>query len=310
MSEEIKLNSVIKWAGGKKQLLNQLNNEIDKIEDIKNMTYIEPFVGAGALFLDLIEKRKFKKYIINDLNTKLINMYIQIRDNPHKLMTKIEKLKQEYLAIEDSELKKEYYYKIRKSFNEINLKGNLADIEKLNQSAYFIFLNKTGFNGLYRENKKGEFNVPIGSYKNPSIYIEKDILNLSKALNIKEDNKFIVEIKNTDYKDLLKNVNENVFIYFDPPYRPITVGGFNSYNRSEFNDKEQIELANFIKKSDVKGAKTMLSNSDPKNLDEKDEFFDDLYSDFNIKRVYARRSINSNGKARGNITELLITNFD
>jgi len=292
----------LKWAGGKSQLLDEIIQELPmNIKKIEK--YVEPFVGAGAVFLYFLENDYFEEYIINDINSKLINLYMVIRDNPQDLIKEMQKLKTKYLNAEYEE-KEKLFYEIRDNFNK-------SDCKDIKLAAYFIFLNKTCFNGLYRENSKGNFNVPFGKYKNPSFFDELQIMEISRLLSLKNENdEFKVKILNKSFSELEEYIDNNTFVYCDPPYRPVTVGGFTSYNKSNFNDEAQILLRDFYKVIDAKGAKGMLSNSDPKNLDEKDNFFDDLYSDFSIKRVYAKRNINSVGSGRGKITELLITNYD
>lgn len=292
----------LKWAGGKSQLLDEIIQELPI--DIKNFKrYVEPFVGAGAVFLFFLENNYFEEYIINDINYKLINLYTIIRDNPQELIKEIQELKTKYINSEYEE-KEKIFYEIRDSFNKNESVG-------VKLAAYFIFLNKTCFNGLYRENSKGNFNVPFGKFINPSFFDEEQIIEISKLLNLKNKNgEFKVKILNKSFNELEEYIDSNTFVYCDPPYRPVTIGGFTSYNKSNFNDEAQILLRDFYKTLDTKGAKIMLSNSDPKNLNEEDNFFDDLYSDFNIKRVYAKRNINSVGSKRGKITELLITNYN
>jgi len=291
----------LKWAGGKTQLLDEIISRLPK--DIRNIKrYVEPFVGAGSVFLYFLENEYFEEYIINDINSKLINLYKVIRDNLEELIGEITELKNKYLSLEMEE-REELFYFIRGKFNSL-------DCNKVQLAAYFIFLNKTCFNGLYRENLKGEFNVPFGKHKNPSFFDETLLLGISEFLNMKNNNgEYKVKILNKNFYELDKYIDNNTFVYCDPPYRPVTVGGFTSYNKSNFNDEAQILLRDFYKAMSDKGAKMMLSNSDPKNLDENDTFFDDLYSEFSIERVYAKRNINSIGSKRGKITELLITNY-
>lgn len=294
----------LKWAGGKTQLIPTILQELpDNMHDFN--TYVEPFLGAGAVFIKFLEDDYFEKYIINDINSRLINLYKVIRDDVELLITSLTEVRDKYLALSiDNDDRKEMYYEIRDKFNS-------NDIGRIELAAYFIFLNKTCFNGLFRENSKGGFNVPIGSFKNnPDMFDADELRGLSRALNKKNssgENRVI--ILNGSYKELQNYINENSFVYFDPPYRPVTEKGFSEYNKSGFNDEAQKELANFFNEMSNKGATLMLSNSDPKNLDKEDMFFDELYSKFNIKKVYANRSINSNGAARGNISELLIMNY-
>ncbi|MGO1469967.1 MAG: DpnII family type II restriction endonuclease [Tissierella sp.] len=293
----------LKWAGGKTKLLPIINRELP--EDIDNLTtYVEPFVGAGAVFFDFIYNDKFEKYIINDINSRLINVFLNIRDRVNDLIILLERLQESYLILEvDSKERDDFYYGIREKFNDDN-------ISSLESSAYFIFLNKTCFNGLYRENKSGNFNVPTGRYKNPKVFVKEQLLEISKVLNKKDDKgNFVVTILNLNYSDLEEYIDSSTFVYFDPPYRPITKGGFSTYNKSGFNDTSQKELASFFSNVSNKGAKLMLSNSNPREYIKNDNFFEILYKDFNIKKLYASRVINSDGDNRKDTSELLITNY-
>ncbi|MGL5548155.1 MAG: DNA adenine methylase [Culicoidibacterales bacterium] len=292
----------VKWAGGKTQLLPVIYNEFPKQDKIKK--YIELFIGGGAVFLDLIENQdyEFETYVINDLNGKLINVFFVLRDNLDGLTCELDKMKEKYLNLSDEE-RKEFFYDIRKKFNN-------PHTSKTEQAAEFIFLNKTCFNGLYRENSKGEFNVPFANPKNPAFYDKENMQKISTFLN-KRNKKgdFVVEIYNKEYSELLELIDEATFIYLDPPYRPVTKAGFTAYTKSNFNDDSQKELHEFCCHVHEKGALFLQSNSDPKNLDESDEFFDELYSDFIITRTEASRMINSNGTGRGKIKEILIKNY-
>ena len=291
----------LKWAGGKTQLLDEIIKESPaNIKQLKK--YVEPFVGAGAVFFHFLKNDHFEEYVINDINSKLINLYKVIRDNPEDLIKEIEELKTKYLESEIEEREK-LFYAVREEFNN-------EEISNIKSASYFMFLNKTCFNGLYRENSRGKFNVPFGKYKNPSFFNEEQLKGISGLLNLKnESGEFKVKMLNKGFNELQEYIDSDTFVYCDPPYRPVTVGGFTAYNKSNFNDDSQILLRDFYRDIAAKGTNIMLSNSDPKNLDEQDNFFDDLYSDFNIKRVYAKRNINSVGSKRGKITELIITNY-
>lgn len=301
MSKKIK--PFLKWAGGKTQLLpiimDSLPNEVNQLT-----RYVEPFIGAGAVFFKLAKEDYFDEYIINDINSKLINLYICIRDNIDELIVELEKIRTEYLAYPEMEEKEVYFYARRQEFNATNE-------ATVRMAALFIFLNKTCFNGLYRENAKGEFNVPFGKAKSPSMFEVEQLREIHTLLNIKNKNgKPKVQIYNKSFEALEEEIDDKTFVYFDPPYRPVTEGGFNTYNKSAFNDEEQIKLADFYMRMHHKGAKLMLSNSDPKNLDVEDEFFDNLYNGFNISRISANRMINSDAKGRGSITEILVCNYE
>lgn len=289
----------LKWAGGKGQLLNVIgkyypfsNGNIKK--------YAEPFVGGGAVLFDIINRYELEEIYISDINFELINTYCIIRDNVDKLISILEHMQNEFLPM-SIENRKKYYIEKREYFNK--LKMNEKENKSIEKAALMIFLNKTCFNGLYRVNKKGLFNVPMGSYKKPIICNEKNIRKVSEKLQ-----KVIIVCE--DYKSSINFIDENTFVYFDPPYRPISnTSNFTSYTENLFADKEQIELAKFIKTINKKGAKILISNSDPKNFDLKDNFFDDIYSDYTINRIEATRMINSNSNERGKIKELLISNF-
>ncbi|OON96799.1 MAG: hypothetical protein ATN36_04810 [Epulopiscium sp. Nele67-Bin005] len=296
------IKPILKWAGGKTQMIPQIIVNLPSDLD-KYTTYIEPFIGGGAVFFYMVQKEYFDSYIINDINEKLVNLYIVLRDNYSELLTKLELLKNEYLSLESLEEKEKYYYNIRTLYNENNT-------DLVNMAGWIIFLNKTCFNGLYRENLKGNFNVPFGKHNAPSFYDEQNLQNISTLLNRKNDEgEFIVKILSGTFEALEKYIDDKSFVYLDPPYRPVTKGGFNSYNKSSFNDDMQVNLKEFFARLDKKSAKLMLSNSDPKILDTEDNFFDNLYASFCINRVSAKRMINRDGKGRGSISELLITNY-
>ncbi len=283
----------IKWAGGKSQLLNEIRTKYpQKIE-----RYCEPFVGGGAVLLDILANFSPNEVIINDINVSLINTYQQVQTNVEALISQLSKMQSEFWKA-DSELRKTLYTDNREKFNSL-INCNYNNLDK---AALFIFLNKTCFNGLYRVNRKGLFNVPIGSYKKPPICDAENLRYISKLLQN-------VEIKCGDYKDCTDFIDANTFVYIDPPYRPLTVtASFTSYNENEFGDQQQIELGHFIDEITEKGAKVVASNSDPKNADDNDNFFDDLYAEYKIERVSAKRMINSKADSRGSISELLITN--
>lgn len=287
----------LKWAGGKTQLINEIERALPSKVINSKFTYLEPFVGSGAiLFWMLNNFPNMEKAVINDINSDLINTYKTIASKPKELISILHILQNEYHALElkDTE-KKEYYYEKRELYNTRNT-------EKSTQAALFIFLNRTCFNGLYRVNKSNGYNVPMGSYKKPTICDNDNIFAVSKALQK-------VEILCGDYQNTVNFANDNSVFYFDPPYKPLNeTSSFNSYAKDEFNDFEQIRLRDFCSKLDTMGHQWILSNSDVKGKDMNDNFFDDLYSEFTINRVDAKRSINANADKRGKLTELLITN--
>ncbi|MBZ2386385.1 DNA adenine methylase [Anaerococcus murdochii] len=293
----IEAKPFIKWAGGKSQLLHEIRKYYPFDEKINR--YCEPFVGAGAVLFDVLNSFDLKEVYISDINKEAINSYKVIRDDVENLIELLEEFQNEYKDLTHEE-RKVIYYKNREEFNRLKV---LKNFDSLKRAALFIFLNKTGFNGLYRENMRGLFNVPIGSYKNPKILDEDNLLNVNKKLQN-------VEIIHGDYKKSSDFIDNNTFVYFDPPYRPIKpTSNFTSYSKDSFTDEDQIELAEFFKQMDKKSAHLLLSNSDPKNYDLNDDFFDDLYKGFNIKRVKASRTINSNKNERGQIYEVLINNY-
>lgn len=296
--DKTSLKPFIKWAGGKTQILPVIKKMYPHGLGKQILKYAEPFVGGGAVLFDILSSYDLKEVYISDNNKELINAYTVIRDNVDKLIATLTKFKDEYSALDD-EGREKYYYKKREAFNGL-LQCDSHEIEK---AALFIFLNKTCFNGLYRVNRQGYFNVPSGKYKNPGICDEDNLRNISRALKN-------VTIQYGDYQKSDEFIDEATFVYFDPPYRPISqTSAFTAYTKDVFDDDAQIRLADYVKKLSKKGAKIALSNSDPKNENKDDDFFDNLYSDFNIERISAVRAINSNGKGRGKISELFINNY-
>lgn len=294
-----KAKPFLKWAGGKTQLIPTLNSFLPEsfLKESK-ITYIEPFVGGGAMLFFMLQKYpNIKKAIINDINPRLITTYKVIRDNPKSLIEELSSLQDEYRANGEYEAQKEMFLKLRTRFNQDSLKPS-------EEAALMIFLNRTCFNGLYRENSKGGFNVPFGKYSNPTIYDETLILSDSRLLQK-------VEILNGDYSHTAEYAEGYSFFYFDPPYRPLdATSNFNSYVKESFDDKEQIRLKEFYESLSKQGYLEMLSNSDCKAKNENDDFLDKLYEDFIIERVYAKRHINANPTKRGALTELLIRNYE
>ncbi len=294
---------VICWAGGKTQLLSVINERLPN--DTSNIeTYIEPFIGGGSVLFNIVPRlSNVKNIYINDINYKLINIYKVIKDKPNELLYYLKSLRDDYNSAQNRE---SFYYNIRKMFNEY-----VYDKDSIDSlyASYFIFLNKTCFNGLYRENSNGYFNVPWNKkQKYITMYDYDNIMNVHTFFN-----KYNVNMLTYKCNELFDNININdyskSFIYFDPPYRPISKNGFVSYTKSSFNDCDQIDLANLFNKLSDNCAYCMMSNSDPKNTNIDDNFFDDLYQKYNIERVKANRVINSDPTKRGYITELLIRNY-
>lgn len=299
MSEKIR--PFVKWAGGKGSLIPQINNFYPY--ELKNgiiERYIEPFVGGGAVLIDILQKYDVQEAYAFDINIDLINSYNVIKNNVEDLITNLKQMETEYLQLEQEE-RKNYFYNKRDEYNNYRLEGIEQNIQR---AAQFIYLNRTCFNGLYRVNKAGKFNVPMGNYKNPTICDEENLRNLSELIQN-------VQFQYGDYRRSMEYVTENTFVYFDPPYRPLNVtSGFTSYTKEDFNDDNQRELAEFYRELNEQNAKLMLSNSNPKNTNKEDTFFDNIYQGFNIDEIYASRMINANSKGRGKISEILVTNYD
>lgn len=301
----IRAKPFLKWAGGKTQLLPDIQELLpSELKQGKVKRYIEPFVGGGAVFFFLAQFYDLEEIIISDINTELLITYRTVREDVQGLIEHLSQLKKSFLSLPEPDQSK-FFYEQRDLFNE-----NRSEIEFphfqpgwVRHTAQFIFLNHTCFNGLYRTNSKLKFNVPFGKYKQPGIFDEHNLRTTSQILQR-------VKILSGDFEICKEFADENTFIYFDPPYRPLSkTASFGSYYKSGFNDDEQVRLAVLLRDLNSKGAKLMLSNSDPKNENPQDEFFDELYRDFRITRVKATRAINSNGTKRGQISELIITNY-
>ena len=296
----------LKWVGGKTQLLEQLDRFYPpELKTGKIDKYFELFVGGGAVLFEVIQKYPIKKAFISDINPDLILAYQVIRDRALELITILSKLEEEYLN-SNLEQRASIFYQVRENYNKQRIDfnyGNLSE-ESIKRVALIIFLNKTCFNGLYRTNKKGDFNVPMGRYKNPTICNTDNILKVSHLLQK-------VTITSGNYDIYSPYIDSKSLVYLDPPYRPISsTSSFTAYAKSSFNDDSQIKLSKYYQYLDKEcQAKVILSNSDPKNTDFQDTFFDDLYSQYNIHRVRANRMINSKATNRGKINELLITNY-
>ena len=296
----------LKWAGGKTQLLAELSSRLP--DDIKKKrlieSYIEPFLGGGAFFFYLRKHYEIRDAYLLDLNRELILTYKVVQEDPDSLISYLNELEEKYRS-SDKEGRRKLFYQIRTLYNkqmkEIN--HNDYSLKWVERAGQLIFLNKTCYNGLFRQNKKGEFNVPHGRYKNPTICDVQNLREVSLALQG-------VKLIQADFLQAKSFVQRKSFVYFDPPYRPLSAtSNFTSYAKEDFDDADQIRLANFFSDLDKAGASLMLSNSDPKNSDETDNFFDELYGGFSIERVLANRNINRDGKGRGKVTELIIRNY-
>ncbi len=284
-SEDIQKNKFkakpfLKWVGGKKKIIPQIKQYIPK----SYCQYFEPFIGGGALFFDLEPKKAY----INDINKILISAYKNIKNHPHEIINKLEDLQKTFYE-KNNEERKTYFYEIRDVFNN-------TEYDSFLKTSYIIFLNKTCYNGMYRENLKGKFNVPFGRYKNPKILDKKNILAVSKLLQN-------VTITGYSFEKAVENAKSMDFIYFDPPYHPLSItSNFTSYSNGGFTEKDQIKLRDVFKDLDKRNCLVMLSNSDT-------EFIREIYEEFTQKTVSAARSINCKAAGRGKINELLIMNY-
>ncbi len=295
----------LKWVGGKGQLLEQicrfLPNELAQGTIVK---YVEPFVGSGAVFFYLAQVYEFKQLYISDINPELILAYKTIQQNVNTLIELLNELQNKYLSFNEFQ-RKEFYYHIRSQYNLQRKAVNFQNYSETWQerTAQLIFLNRTCFNGLFRVNSKGEFNVPMGKYKKPLICNSENLKAIAKILQQ-------TEIHNSDFTDCEQWVDSQTFVYFDPPYKPISAtASFTSYSKHIFDDNEQLRLRDFFQQLDAKEAKLMLSNSDPKNEDPNNHFFETAYSNYTMERVQAKRNINSNAQKRGKINEILVMNY-
>ena len=293
-----KAKPFIKWVGGKSQLIEQLDMQLPAdFGNWENVTYIEPFVGGGAMLFYMLQRYpNIEHAVINDINPDLVTCYRTVRDNPKQLIESLANIEMAYLALETEERRKDFFMAVRERYNEKNL-------DPIETTTKFFFLNRTCFNGLYRVNKKGLFNVPFGKYSNPTICDPETILKDSEILQR-------VEILNGDFEATFEHAQGNSLFYFDPPYRPLSdTSSFNDYAKESFNDDAQIRLKVYCDRINEAGFHFMLSNSDCKGKNENDNFFDVLYGAYQIERVWASRSINSNPEKRGKLTEILVHNY-
>lgn len=296
----------LKWAGGKTQLLEQFEILYPRqLKQKKINKYFELFLGGGAVFFYIIQKYSVERVFLNDINKDLILAYQVIKNNPNDLIELLDNLQTKYYQCAPKQ-REQIFYKIRNNYNEQRINFDYENITgtSIERISWLIFLNKTCFNGLYRTNRKGEFNVPCGKYKKPTICDKNNIDRVNKILSR-------VTLTSGNYSSLDRYIDDRSFVYIDPPYRPINkTSSFTTYAKSGFSDRNQIELSQYYKHlSEDYGAKVMLSNSNPHNTNLDDNFFHDLYSEYNINEVYASRMVNSNASKRGKITELVITNY-
>ena len=268
----------LKWVGGKRQLMDEIKNLLPKTYT----TYYEPFIGGGAVLFEL----QPKKAVINDINGELINLYNIIKDDVDGLIEDLKK----------HENTSEYFYKIREKDRNKSEYEKLSNIEKASR---IVYLNKTCFNGLFRVNKSGEFNSPFGKYKNPNIVNEVTLRAVNKYFN-----KADIKILNGDFEEALKGIRKGSFVYMDPPYDPVSSSAnFTGYDKGGFNRDEQVRLKLLCDKLDKRGVKFLLSNSAT-------DFIKDLYKEYDIRIVKAKRAINSDASSRGEVDEVLIRNYE
>jgi DNA adenine methylase len=288
----------LKWAGGKGQLLNQIRPNLPPLDKVRNLIYVEPFIGSGAVMFWMAENyANLSKIVINDANEELVNVYRQIGESVDTLIDVLKGYQSEYdLRSNDQHSLQDYYLERREEYNK-----RVGDA--VTQAALFIFLNRTCFNGLYRVNSKNNFNVPMGKYKNPQICDETNLRRVAELMKK-------VEVHSGDYSQTLMFATANSFFYLDPPYRPLNeTSSFRAYCKEGFGDREQINLKGFCDALSAREVKWLLSNSNPLQTENTDRFFHELYEDYSISTVEARRSINSKSDKRGVITELLIKNY-
>lgn len=298
--EAMKAKPFVKWAGGKGQLIPAVEAALpEELGDQESLVYVEPFVGSGAVLFWFLQKfPNVRQAIINDINADLINAYSIVKKQPMLLIEALQAIQDKYYGLKSEECRRNFFSEKRDVFNS----GSLSVLDK---TALLFFLNRTCFNGLYRVNSQNRFNVPFGKYSRPKICDPETILADSSILQK-------VTILNGDYRKTMEHASGSAFFYIDPPYRAISkTSSFNAYAREAFGDDEQIALKQFCDGLSARGYRWLLSNSDPKNKDPGDNFFDDLYKgeSLYIKRVKAKRTINANAAKRGEIMELLISNY-
>ena len=294
----MKAKPFIKWVGGKGQLIEQLEAllpaDFDKWE---NVTYIEPFVGGGAMLFHMLQTHSnIKRAVINDINEDLTTCYRVVRDNPTELVNALKEIQSEYYSLKTEDVRKQFYMIMRDEFNTKTL-------PPIRNTCLFFFLNRTCFNGLYRVNKSGLFNVPFGKYETPTIC---DPITIYADSELLQD----VTITTGDYQQTIEMAHGKTLFYFDPPYRPLSnTSSFNDYTKEAFNDIAQTRLKRFCDSVEKAGFYFMLSNSDCFNTPAKDRFFEDLYLEYIIDRVWASRNVNANPNKRGKLQEILVHNY-
>jgi len=294
----------LKWAGGKRRLLPKFQELYPhELKNHKIKNYFEPFLGSGAVFFHIAQNYKIDNAYLFDINEELILAYQVVQRDVFKLIPELEKYEKSYLKLNRGE-RSTYFYGLRWKFNR---QRHYIDFDNysekwIKRAAQIIFLNKTCYNGLYRVNSYGDFNTAAGDYNNPKICDPENLVKVSNYL-------IMAEIRKSSFDILENHIKHDSFVYFDPPYRPISKSSFTAYSAARFGDSEQIKLSNVFSRLHDRDIRMMLSNSDPKNADPDDDFFDNLYSGFNIHRVPVPRFINSKASKRGCVSEIIITNY-
>jgi len=289
MSKCMQVKPFLKWVGGKTKLLSEIEKSLPKNLIKKSFNYVEPFLGGGAVFFHLIQKFDIEKAYLNDLNNKLIDVYKDVRDKNTELIQKLKKLESDYYG---SSNKKTFFLDKRNEFNTIK--------KSTQKSALFVFLNKTGFNGMYRENSKGEYNIPFGQMKKPQICNKELLIKIGNILNENE-----VLFSSKSFEKVIVD-KKNTFYYMDPPYRPISkTSSFTNYTKSSFSDRTQHKLKEYCDKIDSKKCFFMQSNSYSD-----DGFFQKLYIDRKINKLKVMRTISADGNKRNKVKEIIIRNYE
>lgn len=294
----------VKWVGGKGQLVNTIDSFLpQELKDGRISTYVEPFVGGGALFFHAAQHYDVSRFVLADNNLDLILTYWTIRERVGTLITVLHDIQNKHIRLSEQK-REEHYYSVRDSFNASRFIDPSRYCESwIERAAQLIFLNKTGFNGLFRVNSSGMYNVAFGRYENPKINDPENLIEVSRLLKK-------AEILLGDFCDVLPYTPDNAFVYLDPPYRPLTeTANFTAYSSASFTNLDQQRLANFCQILNSRGTKLMISNSDPSNVDANDRYFVENYPGFRIEQTEANRMVNCKADRRGKIRELLIMNY-
>lgn len=293
----------LKWVGGKGQLIGSLDSHLpSELKRGELTTYVEPFVGGGAVFFHIAQRYNVNRFVLSDYNSDLVLSYWVVRENVDRLINSLFELQSKYLKLSD-EKRERFYYKIRGDFNSVKVDTSCFSEAWILRATQLIFLNKTCFNGLFRVNSAGGFNVAFGRYENPKICDPDNLILVSHLLQH-------ADIYLCDFEDVLHIIDESCFVYLDPPYRPISAtSNFTGYSATNFTALDQHRLSVFCQRADASGAKILMSNSDPANIDPDDRFFHDFYPNFHIERTSANRMVNCRADKRGKITELLVMNY-